>query len=291
MPTLDTALFEQWNKHLAAIAATSDPTELPGLLMDALSSLIKADNFTTVVFSENRKPMNLIERSFDVWPEDDIKIYMEGAYLLDPFYRAGIERVEPGLYHMDELAPAAFHDSEYFNTYYAPSPVEEEIGFIIYLSDDCFTNLSFSRSKGAAPFNNQEIGRIRAPLPLVESLLVHYWAAVSAESGQPGSDLHSQLEDALSIFSTSVLTPREAEVMRMYLYGHDTRSISERLKISTHTVSAHRKHAYARLDITSQAELFSLFINSMYCFDGDPAKDPLENYLNTPASADSPAQS
>ena len=283
MPTIDTALFNEWNRHLAGIAASDDPTELPQLLMIALCTLIEADHRAILIFSEKRKPVNLCEWSIDTWPEEDLDKYLDSAYLLDPYYRAGIEGVEPGLYLMNELAPPAFTESPYFETYYGTSPIEHEFGFITYLTDDCFSNLSFNRTSDSRPFSEQEIARIRATTPLVESLLMRYWLAVSAESQQPGSDLHAQLEDALSIFGTSVLTPREAEVMRMYLYGHDTRSISERLKISAHTVSAHRKHAYARLDITSQAELFSLFINSMYCFDGNPERDPLESYLNAPA--------
>ncbi len=288
MPSLDTALFKQWNQHLAAIAVSDDPKALPELLMNALCSLIETDQRTILIFSGKHRPINLCEWAIDTWPEEDLEKYLDSAYLLDPYYRAGVEGVEPGLYRIKELAPPAFQDSEYFKTYYGSSPIEDEIGFIIYLTEGCFSNLSFIRSHGSAQFSQSEVDRISAALPLVESLMRRYWLAVRDETGQPGSELHAQLEDALSIFGTSVLTPREAEVMRMYLYGHDTRSISERLKISAHTVSAHRKHAYARLDITSQAELFSLFINSMYCFDGNPERDPLESYLNRPASASPP---
>ena len=283
MSTIDTGLFNQWNSHLATIAATTDETTLPAMLMDALGDLIESDNRTILIFGGQRMPVDLCETSADHWPEQDLQTYIRGAYLLDPYYRAGIEKVASGLYHMTELAPPAYQESEYFKTYYRNSPIEDEIGFIVHLSEECFANLAFSRTAGSQPFTVDEIARIRATLPLVESLMQRYWRAAS-EDGAGGSNLHAQLEDALTIFATSVLTPREAEVMRMYLYGHDTKSISERLNISAHTVSAHRKHAYARLDITSQAELFSLFINSMYCFDGDPQKDPLETYLNPPSN-------
>lgn len=283
MAVIDTELFARWNRHLAGIAASEDPGELPELLMDALCTLIDADQRTILVFGPKLKPINLCEWSVENWPDEDLKKYMTGAYLLDPYYRAGIDGIEPGLYRMSEIAPPAFKESEYCKTYYSSSPIEDEIGFITYLTDDCFANLAFNRMSASEPFSDQEIALIRATLPLVESLLLKYWLAVSAASGQPGSELYTQLEHALSVFGTSVLTPREAEVMRMYLYGHDTRSISERLKISAHTVSAHRKNAYARLDINSQAELFSLFINSMYCFDDNPGQDPLLSYLNAPS--------
>ncbi len=282
MSTLDLRRFSLWNEQLAGIAACDDPHQLPGLLMEALCTLANADMRSILVFSENRKPLHLCEEHGPTWPTDDLGKYLDSAYLLDPYYRAGVDGIEAGLYHISDLAPTAFKDSEYFKVYYEASPLEDEIGFITYLGDGCFANYSLVRAGGTPPFSEDEMALLRSTQALVDSLLIRYWNALPEQSRGAGSELHAQLEGALSIFGTSVLTPRESEVMRMYLYGHDTRSISERLQISAHTVSAHRKHAYARLDITSQAELFSLFINSMYCFDGNPERDPLESYLQAP---------
>jgi DNA-binding CsgD family transcriptional regulator len=79
-----------------------------------------------------------------------------------------------------------------------------------------------------------------------------------------------------------VLTARESQVLRLYLKGHSTGSIAERLDISKHTVALHRKNAYAKLDIGSQFELFHLFIDSLTCFDADEPGDPLRTYLSAP---------
>lgn len=76
-----------------------------------------------------------------------------------------------------------------------------------------------------------------------------------------------------------MLTGREAKVIRLYLQGHSTMSISERLDISTHTVSMHRKNACAKLDISSQFELFHMFIDSLSCYDPQAGQDPLQAYL------------
>jgi DNA-binding CsgD family transcriptional regulator len=286
MTLLEQETFAQWNQCMAAIAATQDPEKFPELLMTALNTLINVDMRTILIFGPNRKPVSLCEETNDAWPEEDMAYYLTGAFLLDPYYRAGINGIEAGLYRMKDVAPGAFQDSEYYKNYYHASAIEGELGYIIYLADGCFANLALNRTSTSAPFSNTEVERLRAALPVVESLLAKYWDSADSDKGRSGSDLYVQLEQALDVFGTSLLTPREAEVMRMYLYGHDTRSISERLNISPHTVSAHRKHAYARLDITSQAELFSLFINSMYCFDGNPETDPLENYLRVPSPAD-----
>ena len=54
--------------------------------------------------------------------------------------------------------------------------------------------------------------------------------------------------------------------------------IAEKLGISIETVKLHRKHAYAKLDINSQAELFYLFMEALAHSSGDASVDPLIAY-------------
>ncbi|MCY1250836.1 Bacterial regulatory protein, luxR family [compost metagenome] len=51
---------------------------------------------------------------------------------------------------------------------------------------------------------------------------------------------------------------REAEVIRLMLKGHSTKSIARHLGNSPETVKVHRKRIYSKLKISSQGELFSL---------------------------------
>ena len=50
------------------------------------------------------------------------------------------------------------------------------------------------------------------------------------------------------------------------------------LKTSDGTVKIHRKNIYRKLDIGSQAELFSLFINCIPFAEPDETSDPLQFY-------------
>ena len=72
--------------------------------------------------------------------------------------------------------------------------------------------------------------------------------------------LRERMHRSLAAFGASVLTRRERQVVELVLLGHNTRLIAEKLGISIETVKLHRKHAYAKLDISSQAELFFLFM-------------------------------
>ncbi len=88
-----------------------------------------------------------------------------------------------------------------------------------------------------------------------------------------------QLHNALENFGSSVLTEREAQVINLVLHGHSTRTLAEQLSISMETVKLHRKHAYAKLQISSQAELFYLFIDSVMSARNYAGGDTLRDYL------------
>ena len=55
-------------------------------------------------------------------------------------------------------------------------------------------------------------------------------------------------------------------------------AVADKLGISAETVKLHRKHAYAKLDISSQAELFYLFVDALASHTGDRGADPLTSY-------------
>jgi len=55
--------------------------------------------------------------------------------------------------------------------------------------------------------------------------------------------------------STSVLTPRERELVQLFSEGHSTTDIAGRLYVSAKTVATHRQHILQKLRINSMAEL------------------------------------
>ena len=57
------------------------------------------------------------------------------------------------------------------------------------------------------------------------------------------------------------LTEREREIAHLLLRGHSVKSSARVLEISPETVRMHRKNLYTKLEISSQAELFALFID------------------------------
>ena len=112
---------------------------------------------------------------------------------------------------------------------------------------------------------------------MIETLCQSHWAGLGA--GSASADIRVQLHKALESFGRSLLTERESQVISLVLHGHTTRTLAEKLSISVETVKLHRKHAYAKLEISSQAELFYLFLDSLMSAKGYTGGDTLEAYM------------
>lgn len=60
----------------------------------------------------------------------------------------------------------------------------------------------------------------------------------------------------------AVLSPRECEIVELILTGHPTTLIAEKLGLSRGTVKNHRRRIYDKLDITTERELFLMYIEA-----------------------------
>ena len=71
------------------------------------------------------------------------------------------------------------------------------------------------------------------------------------------------MQQAADNFGRNVLTTRECEVVKLVLRGYSSKSISYSLGISPGTVRVHRENIYGKLGVSSQAELFNMFIEAV----------------------------
>jgi DNA-binding CsgD family transcriptional regulator len=129
---------------------------------------------------------------------------------------------------------------------------------------------------GSRRFSKRQVDRLEAVFPAVEAMVRRHWNPLTPAADS--SDLRMRLQEALGAFGSSVLTRRERQVIELVLLGNSTRLVADKLGISAETVKLHRKHAYAKLDISSQAELFYLFVDALASHTGDSGTDPLTSY-------------
>ncbi len=86
---------------------------------------------------------------------------------------------------------------------------------------------------------------------------------VVLEQRSPGP-LMTSGEAALETFCNDhSLTPREAEIVRLSFLGLPNAAIAKQLGVSVGTIKNHRWRLYYKLDITTERELFHLFISTL----------------------------
>jgi len=280
MNRLSPEAFGRWHERLADLVNASGKKHVPELLIAAVRELLDFDSGMLCVMGESIRPIDIFNDVPAKIREANIDTYYAGAYLLDPYYQAGVAGIEPGLYRLRDIAPPGFRQSEYFRLYFRESGMADEVVSLTYLPDGQFMHTSYAIFHGSTPLRQSQIQWVRLAQPLIDRILVDYWREFRTHRMEGVSRLGSELGLALDLFGTSLLTAREGEIIRFYLKGHSTRSIAERLDISPHTVAMHRKNAYAKLDVGSQYQLFHLFIDSLGCFEAPRPEDPLLRYLN-----------
>jgi DNA-binding NarL/FixJ family response regulator len=121
---------------------------------------------------------------------------------------------------------------------------------------------------------------LEAVSPTVEALCQQHWQP--HEASMSSQNVRAQLNNALLAFGSSMLTERETQVINLVLHGHSTKTLAEKLSISMETVKLHRKHAYAKLEVSSQAELFYLFLDSVMSAENYTGGDTLVAYMQSP---------
>lgn len=213
------------------------------------------DSMIVTRYSETAPPVALYHDLDDVQAAISVQFYATGPYLLDPLYQACRNGRQPGIVRTLDLVPESFFRSEYYRTFYRNIRVTDEAGALIRFSERDWIVVSFALIRRRSRFGPAQLARLHTLFPIIATAVEMNW-------GDNGTDLRADnlkfVEDSFETFGADILSPREAEIIRLVLQGHSTPSAAAYLGISEGTVKVHRHHAYAKLGITSQAELFSM---------------------------------
>jgi DNA-binding CsgD family transcriptional regulator len=256
-----------WAPLAGAVVAALETPALPQSLADLLRQVAPFTYTVMFGYRGTARPIDL----YDDFPPGKRKIfvtdYQAGPYLLDPFYLAAVRPVMPGLYRLRDMAPDRFYQGEYFRNYYVQTGLAEEIAYFVDLPDQSTLVLSLMRAE--RPFSQKAFRALEAVFPFVASVARRNWQALDARSGRSTGPQRPRrrMDVDFSRFGQGILTPREREVAVFTLKGHSAESAGQILGISAGTVRIHRRNIYAKLQINSQGELFSRFLQTLVDID------------------------
>ncbi len=248
-------LFHEVSSH-SALARVIEQTGSPRFwrqLTLLLRHWVQFDNALAIHFPALGAPHVLDE--YDASPAPVASaLYLDGLYLLDPFYQAAHEGLASGFYHLEEVAPDQFRQTDYFLNYFHDHVLEDEVQFLLQVPDGV-VSLSLGMRRA---FDATERGKLTLVSQWVLALVAQSWAQLSASVPRK-----PPVGDALAKFGEGILSDRELEIARLILRGYSSKAMAQRLGISPETIKAHRRHLYAKLNISSQPELFSRFIQQL----------------------------
>ncbi len=233
------------------------------LMVRTLRHFIDFDNWVALRFSSTESPLVFIENPTDDGAPDLLfRDYINGLYLLDPFYVASRDRSQSGLFCLDEVAPENFAQTDYYRLYFQLNIVADEVQFNCALDDDKTLCLSVGRGK---KYNPSEIAFLNMIAPWVIALLQKRYHYEEKNDHAKESIKHAGMAGStgsINPANRAKLSEREFEISQLVLSGFSGKNIAEKLKISIETVRAHKKHIYSKLSINSQSELFAIFYQS-----------------------------
>ena len=276
------SFLSDFSKYLAGALNHCGKEDFSSYLANLFKHIVPTDNIMIIVYPSRKLP----RIDYNDLPANNQRSmaghFLSGAFLLDPCYLAVTQEKKSGFYHLPKIAPSGFQESEYYKTYFTQAGLIDECGYLIHLDEEGrkFVNISLGQTQKASHFSDKDLVRLEEVFPMIEALTKCHWTPLEVEQ-EVSYDLRAQLEMALASFGTSVLTDREGQIVKLILQGYSNKAIAERFSISIETVKLHRKNAYAKLDLSTQGEIFNLFINSLMHIENYDGGDPLINYLST----------
>lgn len=263
--------MQAWHRALASAVAAIGSADFPARLVTALCQLTSIESFLIGLERRDQSPLLLYQQGTHAEHQEAlIHHYYSRGYLLDPFCLAVENGLAQGFYHLAEIAPDDFFNSEYYKTYYLKTGSVEDCYYIAELNPQYKISLCMYQGLSAGRMQPQQLELLRLVEPVVLALLLQYGAQVLLHNGvaEPAaaaterpSNLPQQIQSAFMSFGSECLTEREREIAHLMLRGHSIKSSAQSLQISPETVRMHRKNIYTKLAISSQAELFALFID------------------------------
>jgi DNA-binding CsgD family transcriptional regulator len=274
-------LLSSWNRDLAdAIGALGSDDFFP-TLVKAISARVTIAYPQFWLYHRELPPRVLYHEIPVAAVPSQIDQYLDGPYREDPFYQTSMNRPRNRIYLLSRITSSRLEQSPYYQQYYAETGTVDEAIFLSQLKGGSVINLSMMRLPRQGAFSEDEYQLLYSLADAVSALLrAHSEFKTFAVKNLIQPDIDHQIDLAFRTFGVSILSPRERDVLELMLRGYGTDTSGTRLSIARETVRRHRKSIYRKLDVCSQTDLFSLFLNAMSCLGEAAGKDPLAIYMS-----------
>ena len=226
-------------------------------LVRLLNEYVQIDNWVVLIFSHEQVQVVSLPEVADTEEVDAfIHRYVKGLYMLDPFYIADRENPQSGFFHMLDVAPEHFLQTEYYHQYFEQYISVDEAQYNVRLDAERTLCVSFGSN---VRFSQEQITTLDLIKPWVTALM-HQRMGFEVEVAKDFAAPAPWPETMASLGAQ--ITVREKDVLKLLLSGFSNKEIAGKLSLSAETIKVHRRNIYSKLNIKSQSELFARFFTS-----------------------------
>lgn len=253
----------EWHAALAALVKSAEDAEIAAALVDVIGASVEHDATCLLAFHRDAAPEVLHHTMSPSRARHYLDRYLAGPYLLDPLYQLALRKKRPAMCRCRDETPDRFRSSEYYRHYYERTHLADEMDFFVDVRANSTLVLVVGRWK--TRFSRADAARLRLIQPIISAAMQRLWDNWSAGHSDDERDLsmHQKLTQCFERFGETSLTQRERQITQLLLRGHSSKSIARELEIAPGTVMVHKRNMFLKLGITSQYELFSLFIQKL----------------------------
>nr|WP_319948682.1 helix-turn-helix transcriptional regulator [uncultured Shimia sp.] len=254
--------MESKEQCLAAALIALNTKGFSDALIAWVNTVLPNDNIALLGYFQDRAPELFLAQSNT--PEVHARLessYLNGAYLLDPLHQLHVTTAPPGVYRLKDIAPDHFARNRYYIDYYVNTTMVDEIAFVSYPNTGVTLQLCLGRDKKSGrKFTAHQIKTAHEIFPIVSALLNRHWSSLNSIGSFDEKGTVAALKERADRVLDVQLTQRQAEIVFLILKGHSSNSVALHLGIAYQTVKVFRRQVFKKCQISSQAELFSMFV-------------------------------
>ena len=268
MTTLPAASGSQpIHAQLADVIRQIDSAAFYPALIRWLCCFFPVDSVSVISYSEDQPPKLLYEALTAQERDIFFARFMDGTYVASPSYRGVMENYAPGVYLWPQLMPDDFRESDLYKSYYQASQIEDLAYIFCTPTAGLHIQIGLGRHSPNPKFSHSDIANLYELVDVVLELVNKHWK-LTGNDDPPDSVVLSRhvterVKSVLDNFGADILTEREKDIAKLIISGYSSQAAAEKLGISPGTERVHRAKVYAKLNLRSNSELFSLFLTHL----------------------------
>jgi len=233
-------------------------------LVQCMQKWIPIEHVYILEFERGLQPRQLLIA--DSGYDHDLSEYLNGLYLLDPYYDLYENQKKTGVFKLNVEDWDAYSGTETYKRYWRRVMGNNEIAGLYETSDGRCVHVSFM-------IQTEDDQLVQDAVELMKLLESNFCALFKLHFHTNGPkfgsdettrrDLHATVREVLENFGRDFLSDREQQIVQLLLKGHSAKSIANLLNISPGTVGVHRSNIYQKLEVGSQGDLFSKFVANL----------------------------